>query len=46
MFDTNLFFYNLINLKRKKEIGVLIAGYLYPNKGKELSDAVEDFEKK
>ena len=27
-------------------IGVLIAGYLYPNTGKELSDAVEDFEKK
>ena len=27
-------------------IGVLIAGYLYPNTGKELSDAVEEYEKK
>ena len=27
-------------------IGTLIAGYLYPNTGKELTDAVEDFEKK
>ena len=27
-------------------IGTMIAGYLYPNTGKELSDAVEDFEKK
>ncbi|MDG2414705.1 MAG: DUF6249 domain-containing protein [Flavobacteriaceae bacterium] len=27
-------------------IGVLIAGYLYPNTGAELTDAVEEFEKK
>lgn len=27
-------------------VGTLIAGYLYPNTGKELTDAVEDFEKK
>ena len=27
-------------------IGTLIAGYLYPNTGKELTDAVDDFEKK
>ena len=27
-------------------IGVLIAGYLYPNTGKELTDAVDEFEKK
>ena len=27
-------------------IGTLIAGYLYPNRGKELTDAVEEFEKK
>ena len=27
-------------------IGTMIAGYLYPNTGKELTDAVEDFEKK
>ena len=27
-------------------IGVLIAGYLYPNTGEELTDAVEEFEKK
>ena len=27
-------------------IGTLIAGYLYPNTGKELTNAVEDFEKK
>ena len=27
-------------------IGVLIAGYLYPNTGKELTDAVEEYEKK
>lgn len=27
-------------------IGTLIAGYLYPNTGKELSNAVEEFEKK
>ena len=26
-------------------IGTLIAGYLYPNTGKELTDAVEEFEK-
>ena len=26
--------------------GVLIAGYLYPNTGEELTDAVEEFEKK
>lgn len=26
--------------------GTLIAGYLYPNTGKELTDAVEEFEKK
>jgi len=24
----------------------MIAGYLYPNTGKELTDAVEEFEKK
>jgi len=27
-------------------IGTIIAGYLYPNTGKELTDAVEEFEKK
>ena len=27
-------------------IGTMIAGYLYPNTGKELSDAIEEFEKK
>ena len=27
-------------------IGQIIAGYLYPNTGKELTDAVEEFEKK
>ena len=27
-------------------IGTLVAGYLYPNTGKELTDAVEKFEKK
>ena len=27
-------------------IGTLIAGYLYPNTGKELTDAVEQYEKK
>ncbi len=27
-------------------IGTLIAGYLYPNTGEELTDAVEEFEKK
>lgn len=27
-------------------IGTLIAGYLYPNTGKELTDAVEKYEKK
>lgn len=27
-------------------VGVLIAGYLYPNTGAELTDAVEEFEKK
>lgn len=27
-------------------IGILIAGYLYPNTGKELTNAVEEFEKK
>ena len=27
-------------------IGTLIAGYLYPNTGKELTNAVEEFEKK
>jgi hypothetical protein len=27
-------------------IGTLIAGYLYPNTGKELTQAVEEFEKK
>ena len=26
-------------------VGTLIAGYLYPNTGKELTDAVEEFEK-
>jgi hypothetical protein len=26
--------------------GTIIAGYLYPNTGKELTDAVEEFEKK
>ena len=26
-------------------IGTLIAGYLYPNTGKELTNAVDDFEK-
>jgi hypothetical protein len=27
-------------------LGSLIAGYLYPNTGKELTNAVEEFEKK
>ena len=27
-------------------IGTLIAGYLYPNTGKELTNAVEEYEKK
>ena len=27
-------------------VGVMIAGYLYPNTEKELTDAVEQFEKK
>ena len=27
-------------------VGTLIAGYLYPNTGKELTEAVEEFEKK
>ena len=27
-------------------LGTIIAGYLYPNTGKELSNAVEEFEKK
>jgi len=27
-------------------VGTMIAGYLYPNTGKELTDAVEEFEKK
>ena len=27
-------------------IGTLIAGYLYPNTGKELTNAVDEFEKK
>ena len=27
-------------------IGQIIAGYLYPNTGKELTDAVEEYEKK
>ena len=27
-------------------LGIMLAGYLYPNTGKELTDAVEDFEKK
>ena len=27
-------------------IGTMIAGYLYPNTGKELTDAVEEYEKK
>ena len=27
-------------------VGILIAGYLYPNTGKELTDAVEEYEKK
>ncbi|MEK9612953.1 MAG: DUF6249 domain-containing protein [Flavobacteriaceae bacterium] len=27
-------------------VGTLIAGYLYPNTGKELTNAVEEFEKK
>ena len=27
-------------------VGSLIAGYLYPNTGKELTDAVDEFEKK
>jgi hypothetical protein len=26
-------------------IGTMIAGYLYPNTGKELTDAVEQYEK-
>ena len=27
-------------------VGILIAGYLYPNTGKELTNAVEEYEKK
>lgn len=27
-------------------VGTMIAGYLYPNTGKEITDAVEEFEKK
>jgi hypothetical protein len=27
-------------------VGILIAGYLYPNTGKELTKAVEEYEKK
>ena len=27
-------------------VGTLIAGYIYPNTGKELTDAVEEYEKK
>ena len=27
-------------------VGILIAGYLYPSTGKELTDAVEEYEKK
>jgi hypothetical protein len=27
-------------------VGTMLAGYLYPNTGKELTDAVEEFEKK
>jgi hypothetical protein len=27
-------------------VGTMIAGYLYPNTGEELTDAVEDFEKR
>ena len=27
-------------------IGQIIAGYLYPNTGKELTDAVDEYEKK
>ena len=27
-------------------VGTLVAGYLYPNTGKELTDAVEEYEKK
>lgn len=27
-------------------VGILIAGYLYPNTGKELTDAVDEYEKK
>lgn len=27
-------------------VGTMIAGYLYPNTGKELTDAIEEFEKK
>ena len=27
-------------------VGTLIAGYLYPNTGKELTDAIDEFEKK
>lgn len=27
-------------------VGVMIAGYLYPNTGEELTDAVDEFEKK
>ena len=27
-------------------VGTMIAGYLYPNTGKELTDAVDEFEKK
>jgi hypothetical protein len=27
-------------------VGTLIAGYLYPNTGKELTNAVEEYEKK
>ena len=27
-------------------VGTMIAGYLYPNTGEELTDAVEEFEKR
>jgi hypothetical protein len=27
-------------------LGTLVAGYLYPNTGKELTNAVEEYEKK
>ena len=27
-------------------VGQIIAGYLYPNTGKELTDAVDEYEKK